>query len=160
MDEVFVFEPPEWYYGGEVSSAHSRDTIKTLEMSLSYVLFCYPRDFTPVCTAELIALQQNLERFKEKGIDVIAASTDSPESHNLFFNDEEAFPPKIVPNIEYPVVTIKEHMVLFQIKPLMFNEFGYCKRTAIVVKRGKLYNVYQTDNDKQRNMETLLSLVD
>lgn len=159
MDEVFAAEPIEWYYGGETSSAHSPDTLKPLELPYSYVLFCYPRDNTPVCTAELIELQKYHQKFVDAGVGVVAASTDSPESHAKFFEDHEAFPPSKVLNIEYPIITIKEHQVLFQNKHLLFNEFGYCKRTALVVRHGKLYNVYQTDNDTPRSMKTLLSLV-
>ena len=45
------------------------------------VLFFYPKDFTFVCPSELHAFQEKLNDFKERGVEVIACSTDTPESH-------------------------------------------------------------------------------
>ena len=45
------------------------------------VLFFYPKDFTFVCPSELHAFQEKLDDFKERGVEVIACSTDTPESH-------------------------------------------------------------------------------
>ena len=45
------------------------------------ILFFYPKDFTFVCPSELHAFQEKLGDFKERGVEVIACSTDTPESH-------------------------------------------------------------------------------
>ena len=45
------------------------------------VFFFYPKDFTFVCPSELHAFQAKLSDFKEKGVEVVACSTDTPESH-------------------------------------------------------------------------------
>ncbi len=45
------------------------------------VLFFYPKDFTFVCPSELHAFQAKLGEFEARGVKVIAASTDTPESH-------------------------------------------------------------------------------
>ena len=45
------------------------------------VLFFYPKDFTFVCPSELHAFQEKLDDFKSRGVEVIACSTDTPESH-------------------------------------------------------------------------------
>ena len=45
------------------------------------VLFFYPKDFTFVCPSELHAFQEKLGDFKDRGVEVIACSTDTPESH-------------------------------------------------------------------------------
>jgi len=45
------------------------------------VLFFYPKDFTFVCPSELHAFQEKLNEFKERNVEVIACSTDTPESH-------------------------------------------------------------------------------
>jgi len=45
------------------------------------VLFFYPKDFTFVCPSELHAFQEKLNDFKERNVEVIACSTDTPESH-------------------------------------------------------------------------------
>ncbi|MGB0806950.1 MAG: peroxiredoxin [Salibacteraceae bacterium] len=45
------------------------------------VLFFYPKDFTFVCPSELHAFQNNLEEFKSRGVEVVAVSTDTEQSH-------------------------------------------------------------------------------
>lgn len=48
----------------------------------SHVLFFfYPKDFTFVCPTELHAFQDRLSEFKERGVEVVACSTDTEESH-------------------------------------------------------------------------------
>ncbi len=45
------------------------------------VFFFYPMDFTFVCPTELIAFQEALPQFEERGVAVVACSTDSKFSH-------------------------------------------------------------------------------
>jgi peroxiredoxin Q/BCP len=48
------------------------------------VLFFYPRDHTPACTAEACAFRDSYEAFREAGAEVIGVSGDSAESHRRF----------------------------------------------------------------------------
>ncbi len=45
------------------------------------VFFFYPKDFTFVCPTELHAFQENLAKFEERNVAVVACSTDSEQSH-------------------------------------------------------------------------------
>lgn len=45
------------------------------------IFFFYPKDFTFVCPTELHAFQEKLEEFERRGVAIVAASTDSEESH-------------------------------------------------------------------------------
>ena len=45
------------------------------------VFFFYPKDFTFVCPSELHAFQAKLGEFEERGVKVVACSTDTEESH-------------------------------------------------------------------------------
>ncbi len=45
------------------------------------ILFFYPMDFTFVCPTEILAFDKHLQEFKERGCEVIGASTDSEYSH-------------------------------------------------------------------------------
>lgn len=45
------------------------------------LLFFYPKDFTFVCPTELHAFQTRLADFKERGVEVVAVSTDTEQSH-------------------------------------------------------------------------------
>ncbi len=48
------------------------------------VVYFYPKDDTPGCTAESCAFRDQYEVFKEKGAEVIGISADSPDSHQKF----------------------------------------------------------------------------
>jgi peroxiredoxin 2/4 len=45
------------------------------------ILFSHPRDFTPVCSSELLELSQLQNDFKELGVNLAVISTDNLEKH-------------------------------------------------------------------------------
>ena len=45
------------------------------------ILFFYPKDFTFVCPTELHAFQSRLADFQAKGVEIVAVSTDTEQSH-------------------------------------------------------------------------------
>lgn len=48
------------------------------------ILYFYPKDNTPGCTAEACNLKDNYDDILNKGLDVIGVSPDSKESHQKF----------------------------------------------------------------------------
>lgn len=48
------------------------------------VLYFYPKDDTPGCTAEACAFRDQYDVFQQAGAEVIGVSGDSPESHQKF----------------------------------------------------------------------------
>ncbi len=48
------------------------------------VIYFYPKDNTPGCTAEACSFRDQYEDFKELGAEVIGISSDSEESHTEF----------------------------------------------------------------------------
>ena len=50
------------------------------------VFFFYPKDFTFVCPTELIAFQESLSEFEQRGVAVIGCSTDTEETHLAWLN--------------------------------------------------------------------------
>jgi len=51
------------------------------------VIYFYPRDRTPGCTAEACAFRDHYEDLKQAGAEVIGISADSPDSHRGFAAD-------------------------------------------------------------------------
>lgn len=52
--------------------------------SKTIVLYFYPRDGTPGCTAEACSFRDGYEAFVEAGAEVVGVSSDSAESHRGF----------------------------------------------------------------------------
>jgi peroxiredoxin (alkyl hydroperoxide reductase subunit C) len=50
------------------------------------LVFFYPLDFTFVCPSELIALDNRMEEFKSRNVEVISVSIDSHFTHNAYRN--------------------------------------------------------------------------
>ncbi len=48
------------------------------------VIYFYPKDDTPGCTAEACSFRDSFEEFKDLGCEVIGISSDSPEKHKEF----------------------------------------------------------------------------
>ena len=53
------------------------------------VIFFYPKDFTPGCTAEVCSFRDNFEDFSDAGALVIGISSDSEKSHRNFSKQHE-----------------------------------------------------------------------
>jgi peroxiredoxin Q/BCP len=50
------------------------------------ILYFYPKDNTPGCTAESCNLNDNYEQWVEKGFEVVGVSPDSEKSHQKFID--------------------------------------------------------------------------
>ena len=48
------------------------------------VVYFYPGDFTPVCTAQACGFRDDFDSFRELGVEVIGVSTDSAARHRKF----------------------------------------------------------------------------
>ncbi len=66
------------------------------------IFFFYPKDFTFVCPTELHAFQEKISEFEKRDVAIVAASTDSEESHWgwLQMNKSEGG----IKGITYPIV--------------------------------------------------------
>ena len=53
------------------------------------ILYFYPKDNTPGCTAESCNLNENYEAWLKKGFDVVGVSPDSEKSHQNFIEKYE-----------------------------------------------------------------------
>ncbi|MBE9206726.1 peroxiredoxin [Nostoc sp. LEGE 06077] len=59
-------------------------SLKDYRGQKAVVLYFYPKDDTPGCTAESCAFRDQYEVFKDAGAEVIGVSGDSSESHQKF----------------------------------------------------------------------------
>lgn len=73
------------------------------------LFFFYPMDFTFVCPTELFAFQEKLAEFEARGVQVVAASTDTEQSHWAWLQT-----PKDkggIQGVTYPIVADKNKTV-------------------------------------------------
>ncbi|MBW4494559.1 MAG: peroxiredoxin [Oscillatoria princeps RMCB-10] len=59
-------------------------SLKDFRGKKAVVLYFYPKDDTPGCTAESCAFRDSYETFTDAGAEVIGVSGDSPASHQQF----------------------------------------------------------------------------
>jgi peroxiredoxin Q/BCP len=53
------------------------------------VLYFYPRDMTPGCTAEACSLRDNYKALQKQGYEILGVSTDTEKSHQKFIAKEK-----------------------------------------------------------------------
>jgi len=113
---------PEWtsvaYVNGEEKALSSKDFAGKW-----HVLYWYPLDFTFVCPTEIKGFQELLDDFKDDGVEVVGASTDSFFSHKAWFADRDTFPNQIT------------HAVLADTNHAVSKAFGVLKEDAGVAFR-------------------------
>lgn len=70
------------------------------------ILFSHPADFTPVCTTEFIAFADNMQDFKDMGVELIGLSVDSVSAHVAWARDIEniEWEGKSGRKIEFPII--------------------------------------------------------
>ncbi len=70
-----------------VDAAGNFKSVKLSDLQGKYVLlFFYPLDFTFVCPSEIIAFDNHLDEFKERGVEVLGVSVDSHFTHHAWRN--------------------------------------------------------------------------
>lgn len=63
--------------------------VNILEAGKKYIVFFYPKDMTPGCTAEACSLRDGYAELKKLGYTLLGASTDSAASHQKFIAKHE-----------------------------------------------------------------------
>jgi peroxiredoxin Q/BCP len=66
------------------SSGGKSVTLSALYARKNVVLFFYPKDDTPGCTAEACGFRDEYDTFAEAGAEVVGVSSDSVDSHDRF----------------------------------------------------------------------------
>ena len=66
------------------SATGEKVNLQDFQGKKAIVVYFYPKDDTPGCTAESCAFRDSYTVFQEAGAEVIGISSDSPESHQKF----------------------------------------------------------------------------
>ena len=93
------------------------------------ILFFYPKDNTPGCTAAACNLRDNYEVLKEKGYELLGVSPDSAKKHEKFIQKFE-FPFSLLADTD---LTVIKAYGLWGLKKFMGKEFEGVYRTTFII---------------------------
>ena len=121
------------------------------------VLFFYPLDFTFVCPSEIIAFDNRLKEFEERGAKVIAVSVDSHFSHiawkNTSINDGG------IGQVQFPMVADLTKNIARDYDVLV-NESVALRGTFLIDQAGLVRHQVVNDLPLGRSIEDALRMVD
>ena len=104
-----------------------------------YVIYFYPRDFTPGCTTEADEFSKDYAKFKNSGIEVVGISKDDVTSHRKFC-DKMKIPYILLSDVD---TEVSKKFGVWGKKKFMGREFmGIIRSTFLVNENGKIFKVY------------------
>jgi len=104
------------------------------------VLYFYPRDDTPGCTAEACSFRDLRSLFNENGAEILGVSTDNVRSHKKF---------QAKYHLTFPLLADTDHAVadqfgVWKLKKFMGREYlGVKRNTFLIGKDGKIARVWE-----------------
>lgn len=102
------------------------------------VLYFYPRDNTPGCTAQACNLRDNYQTLQKEGYEVIGVSSDSEASHQKFINKFE-LPFTLIADTDK---TVHEKYGVWVEKSMYGKKYmGTARTTFIIDENGVITNI-------------------
>lgn len=115
-----------------------------------YVVYFYPRDFTPGCTTEADEFSKDYSKFKKAGIEVVGISKDDVKSHRKFC-DKMNIPYILLADVDTDVC---KKFGVWGMKKFMGREFmGINRSTFLVNEKGKIFKVFAKVKPKGHSKE-------
>ncbi|MDB9395415.1 peroxiredoxin [Microcystis aeruginosa] len=116
----------------------------------SLVIYFYPKDDTPGCTAESCAFRDSYEVFTDAGAEVIGISADSPQSHQQFAQKY---------NLPFTLLSDSDNRVrkLFGVPSTLFVLPG--RVTYIIDKEGIVRHIFDSMLDFKAHVTESLNTI-
>jgi len=122
------------------------------------IVFFYPLDFTFVCPSELIALNNRLQDFAKRNVEIVAVSVDSQFTHNAWRNTPVAAGG--IGEVGYTLVADINHNIC-QAYGVEHPEASVAFRGAFIIdKEGMVRSQVVNDLPIGRSIDELLRLID
>lgn len=119
------------------------------------ILYFYPKDNTPGCTAESCNLSDNYDAWSSKGFEVIGVSPDSASSHQRFIAKH---------NLRFNLIADTEKEILQQydawgLKKMYGKEYmGVLRKTFIIDENGVITHIFEKVKTKDHTNQILAEL--
>ena len=105
-----------------------------------YVVYFYPKDFTPGCTIEAEEFSRDYKKFKNAGVEIIGISPDDEKSHKKF--GEKMKVPFIL--LSDTKTEVAKKFGVWGKKQFMGREYmGVNRSTFLVNEKGKIFKVFE-----------------
>ncbi len=110
------------------------------------ILYFYPKDNTPGCTAQACNLRDHYEALKKEGLEVIGVSVDSAKSHKKF---EDKY------HLPFPLITDEDKKVVndygvYGEKKFMGRTYMGTKRTTFIIdEKGIIQHIISKPKTKE-----------
>jgi len=116
------------------------------------ILYFYPKDNTPGCTAESCDLRDNYQMWLDKGYKVVGVSPDSEKSHKKFIAKF---------NLSFPLIADTEKKIIkdygaWGLKKLYGREYeGLLRTTFVIDEKGVIEQVFTKVKTKEHTKQIL-----
>ena len=116
------------------------------------ILYFYPKDSTPGCTAQARNLRDNYQQLLDAGYSVLGISTDPPKRHQNFIT-KNALP--------FPLIADEDRSVhelygTWQLKKFMGKEYMGTVRTSFIIdEQGTLTDIISKVKTKEHSAQIL-----
>ena len=117
-----------------------------------YVIYFYPKDFTPGCTIEADEFSRDYKKFQKDGIEIVGISKDDVKSHKKFC-EKMKIPYILLADTE---TKVSKMFGVWGKKKFMGREYmGINRSTFLVNEDGKIFKVYEKVKAKGHSKEVL-----
>ncbi len=129
------------------------NTVKSSEIKgKKFVIYFYPKDFTPGCTVEADEFSRDYKKFQKAGIEIIGISKDDVESHKKFCKKMK-IPYILLADVKTEVSKL---FGVWGKKNFMGKEYMGIKRSTFLVnENGKIFKVFEKVKPKGHSKEVL-----
>ncbi|HNY07711.1 MAG TPA: thioredoxin-dependent thiol peroxidase [Bacteroidales bacterium] len=116
------------------------------------IVYFYPKDDTPGCTAEACNLRDNYEQLISTGFKIIGISADDEKKHQKF-SDKYHLPFPLIPDTEKKIINAYG---VWGPKKFMGRTFDGINRTTFVVSEdGKIEKIFSKVDTKNHTQQIL-----
>jgi len=119
------------------------------------ILYFYPKDNTPGCTAESCNLRDNYQALLAKGFEVVGVSPDSEKSHQGFI-EKQQLPFHLIADVDKTILKVYG---AWGMKKMYGKDYeGVLRTTFIIDGKGiitKIFDKVDTKNHTQQILEGL-----
>jgi peroxiredoxin Q/BCP len=117
------------------------------------VLYFYPKDNTPGCTAESCNLRDNYSQFQKSGFEILGVSSDNEKSHQKFIEKFELPFPLIADTDK----TVHEAYGTWVEKSMYGRKYmGTARTTFVIDGNGILTDIIEKVNTKDHTSQLLM----